>query len=161
MRPRVNYFLNIEFWCNFFQNLSCTASPSSLDLLLNQENQILSHQDKISILDAHPRLGAPKESLSALSYAEQGYNKSNSNNDNNNKEDDHHFQNVLDQLAHWNAEYEKKHGFKFVLFVNGRSRAEILPIIQVRFNNPTHVEMTTGLRDMCDIARDRLNKLNG
>jgi 2-oxo-4-hydroxy-4-carboxy-5-ureidoimidazoline decarboxylase len=66
---------------------------------------------------------------------------------------------VLEQLARLNHEYEEKFGFKFVVFVNGRSRAIIVDILKARLENGREQELETGLRDMILIARDRLNKL--
>lgn len=102
--------------------------------------------DRVSVLNAHPRLGAPATSLSSASKAEQG-----SDND----------PQVLEELAHLNAEYEKKFpGIRFVTFVNGRSRRDIIPELKERLHNEDFDdEVQKGLDDMVDIARDRLKKL--
>ena len=63
------------------------------------------------------------------------------------------------ELNHLNDEYEKKFGFKFVVFVNGRARKELIPVIKQRMNNSRDEEMKTGIQAMCDIAKDRLKKL--
>jgi 2-oxo-4-hydroxy-4-carboxy--5-ureidoimidazoline (OHCU) decarboxylase len=58
-----------------------------------------------------------------------------------------------------NTEYEARNGFKFVVFVNGRRREEIVEVMRERIANETGVEMKGGLIAMIDIARDRLKKL--
>ncbi len=45
-----------------------------------------------------------------------------------------------------NEEYEKKFGFRFVVFVAGRPRDAIIPIIKDRMNNSREQELATGLR---------------
>ncbi len=66
--------------------------------------------EKKEILDAHPAIGA-HTGLSARSAAEQGADADPA---------------VLDELARLNAEYEARHGFRFVVFVDRRPKAEIL-----------------------------------
>lgn len=61
----------------------------------------LSFQDKLKVINAHPRLGAAKETLSKLSFQEQGYHKE--------RESD---EQVNRLLALGNEKYEEKHGFK-------------------------------------------------
>ena len=62
-------------------------------------------------------------------------------------------------LAELNKTYEDQFGFKFVVFVAGRPRREIIPILEARLNNQPDQELETGLREMMKIARDRLKKL--
>ena len=115
--------------------------------------QEMNESEKIVVLDAHPKIGAAKETLSALSYQEQGYT-------NPNQQSNQQFL-IQEKLIQMNNEYEKKYGFKFVVFVNGRSRAEIIPVFEQRLHHSSRsVELETGLRDMMEIARDRLNKLS-
>ncbi|KAJ3256769.1 hypothetical protein HK103_005143 [Boothiomyces macroporosus] len=101
-------------------------------------------QDQIAVVNAHPRIGAPAQTLSEQSKKEQGSQVS--------KE-------VLERLAILNKQYEDKFGFKFVVFVNGRSRQEIVGVIEQRMHNTKDEELKTGLRDMILIAKDRLSKL--
>eukprot|EP01098_Paradermamoeba_levis_P005365 TRINITY_DN2264_c0_g1_i1.p1 TRINITY_DN2264_c0_g1~~TRINITY_DN2264_c0_g1_i1.p1 ORF type:complete len:126 (-),score=22.89 TRINITY_DN2264_c0_g1_i1:144-521(-) len=110
----------------------------------------LSPEEKIEVINAHPRIGAPAQTLSALSYKEQGYANAPS-------AADQDLERVLEQLRRWNAEYETKFGFKFVVFVNGRSKAEVLKVLMQRYENGgKEDELKTGLQAMLDIARDRL-----
>ena len=98
------------------------------------------------ILDAHPRIGAPTPGLSAQSAQEQRTTEGIA-------------EAVLMELAALNTAYEARFGFKFVVFVNGRTRAEILPVFRVRLMRQTHEEREEGLGAMVAIARARLHKL--
>jgi 2-oxo-4-hydroxy-4-carboxy--5-ureidoimidazoline (OHCU) decarboxylase len=62
---------------------------------------------------------------------------------------------VLAELAELNRAYEERFGFRFVVFVNRRSRAEILPVLRERLENTREQELATGLDDLCAIAEDR------
>ena len=99
----------------------------------------LEEDDKIEALAAHPAIGQ-RAGLSARSAAEQGANADSE---------------VLDELAQLNAEYEQRHGFRFVVFVNRRSKAEILEVLRKRLGNTREEELDTGCRELVAIARDR------
>jgi 2-oxo-4-hydroxy-4-carboxy--5-ureidoimidazoline (OHCU) decarboxylase len=62
---------------------------------------------------------------------------------------------VLAELAELNHAYEERFGFRFVVFVNRRSRAELLPVLRDRLERTRAEELETGLRDLVAIARDR------
>ena len=62
---------------------------------------------------------------------------------------------VLEELARLNEEYERRFGFEFVVFVGGRTRAELLPVLRERLDHTRAEELETGLRALCAIARDR------
>jgi OHCU decarboxylase len=62
---------------------------------------------------------------------------------------------VLADLAELNREYEARFGFRFVVFVNRRSRAEILPVLRGRLENTREQELDTALEELCAIAEDR------
>jgi 2-oxo-4-hydroxy-4-carboxy--5-ureidoimidazoline (OHCU) decarboxylase len=95
--------------------------------------------EKKEILDAHPAIGA-RTGLSARSAAEQGADADPA---------------VLAELAKLNAEYEARHGFRFVVFVNRRPKAEILEVLKSRIGNPTAEELETALDELVAIAEDR------
>ena len=95
--------------------------------------------EKKEILDAHPAIGA-RTGLSARSAAEQGADADPA---------------VLEELARLNAEYEARHGFRFVVFVNRRPKAEILEVLKSRIGNPTERERETALDELVAIAEDR------
>jgi 2-oxo-4-hydroxy-4-carboxy--5-ureidoimidazoline (OHCU) decarboxylase len=98
----------------------------------------LSPEEKREVLDAHPAIGA--KSLSVRSAAEQGADAD---------------PEVLDELARLNAEYEARHGFRFVVFVNRRPKAEILDVLRARIGRPTDEELETALGELVAIAEDR------
>ena len=91
------------------------------------------------VLDAHPAIGQTR-GLSARSAAEQGSDADPA---------------VLAELARLNADYEARHGFRFVVFVNRRPKAEILEILRVRIDNPTDDELETAVGELVAIAIDR------
>jgi 2-oxo-4-hydroxy-4-carboxy--5-ureidoimidazoline (OHCU) decarboxylase len=62
---------------------------------------------------------------------------------------------VLAVLAELNRAYEERFGFRFVVFVNRRSRAEIVPVFRERLGRTRDEELETGLRELVAIARDR------
>jgi 2-oxo-4-hydroxy-4-carboxy--5-ureidoimidazoline (OHCU) decarboxylase len=99
----------------------------------------LPYEEKVEVLAAHPAIGR-REGLSARSAAEQGGEADPA---------------VLEELARLNAEYEERHGFRFVVFVNRRPKSEILKVLRVRLTNPTDQELETALSELVAIAEDR------
>jgi 2-oxo-4-hydroxy-4-carboxy--5-ureidoimidazoline (OHCU) decarboxylase len=98
----------------------------------------LTEEEKLEALDAHPAIGATR--LSKTSAQEQGSGGDPS---------------VLTELAYLNQVYEEKFGFRFVVFVNRRPKAEILPVLRERLGRTREQELETGLRELVAIARDR------
>jgi 2-oxo-4-hydroxy-4-carboxy--5-ureidoimidazoline (OHCU) decarboxylase len=98
----------------------------------------LTEQEQREALNAHPPIGA--RNLSERSAAEQGSG-------------DHPA--VLTDLAYLNQVYEEKFGFRFVVFVNGRPKSEILEVLQQRLERSREEELETGLHELVAIARDR------
>ena len=103
----------------------------------------MSEAERIAVLNAHPRIGATA-GLSARSAAEQGTGAA-----------DAQTQRALELL---NAEYERTFGFRFVVFVHGRTRAEIVPVLQARLRHTRQEELATGIEEFLAIARDRLER---
>ena len=99
----------------------------------------LSEEERVEALAAHPAIGA-RTGLSAHSAAEQG---------------DDHDPVVLSELAYLNQVYEEKFGFRFVVFVNRRPKAEILDVLRDRLARTREEELETGVRELVAIARDR------
>ena len=99
----------------------------------------LPDDEKREVLDAHPPIGQ-RTGLSARSAAEQGADTDPA---------------VLEELARLNAVYEARHGFRFVVFVNRRPKAEILEVLRGRIDNPTGAELETALTELVAIACDR------
>ena len=65
---------------------------------------------------------------------------------------------LLAALARLNKTYEQKYGFRFVVFVDGRPRAEILSVMRQRLQNSREEELAAGLDDLVAIALDRWRK---
>jgi 2-oxo-4-hydroxy-4-carboxy--5-ureidoimidazoline (OHCU) decarboxylase len=98
----------------------------------------LTEHEQREALNAHPAIGA--RNLSERSAAEQGSGGHPA---------------VLTELAYLNQVYEEKFGFRFVVFVDGRPKSEILEVLQQRLERPPEEELETGLRELVAIARDR------
>jgi 2-oxo-4-hydroxy-4-carboxy--5-ureidoimidazoline (OHCU) decarboxylase len=98
----------------------------------------LSEEDKLAALNAHPAIGAKK--LSARSAAEQGDDAEPA---------------VLTELAYLNGVYEEKFGFRFVVFVNRRPKAEILEVLRSRLERTRTEELDTAVEELVAIAEDR------
>jgi 2-oxo-4-hydroxy-4-carboxy--5-ureidoimidazoline (OHCU) decarboxylase len=97
----------------------------------------LSEEEKVATLNAHPRIGEDPGRLSARSLNEQGTE-------------------VIPELERLNAEYERRFGFRFVVFVNRRPKREIVEVLRRRLRRSREEEMNEGLRAIIDIAADRL-----
>lgn len=99
----------------------------------------IDESDKLEALAAHPAIGR-QTGLSATSAAEQGSDADPC---------------VLTELAVLNAAYERKFGFRFVVFVNRRPKSEILAVLRQRLGRTREEELDTGCRELVAIARDR------
>ena len=91
----------------------------------------LPDQDKVEALAGHARIGEP-------SPEQHGGNPA-----------------VLTELAYLNQVYEEKFGFRFVVFVAGRRREEILEVLRERIANTREDELEAGVRELVAIAQDR------
>jgi 2-oxo-4-hydroxy-4-carboxy--5-ureidoimidazoline (OHCU) decarboxylase len=100
----------------------------------------LDEQGKLEALAAHPAIGQ-HTGLSARSAAEQGAGD----------EDPC----LLVDLAALNVAYERKFGFRFVVFVNRRPKSEILAVLRQRLGRSREEELDTGCHELVAIARDR------
>ncbi|KAN0055620.1 hypothetical protein ACTA71_008736 [Dictyostelium dimigraforme] len=127
---------------------------SSYQQLIDQAYSIiqsLNEVEKILVINAHPRIGLSASQVknsSSISYREQSCDKDSSLD-----------QSILETLSKLNDKYEFKFGFKFVVFVNGRSKKEIIPILEDRLNNEKQKELELGLFEMIEISKSRLLKL--
>ena len=99
----------------------------------------LSEDEKLEALNAHPAIGV-RAGLSARSAAEQGDDADPA---------------VLAELARLNREYEERFGFRFVVFVNRRPRAEILEVLRERIGRSREEELDTAVEELVAIAEDR------
>lgn len=114
---------------------------AELDNPLGRAREVASHlsdAEKKEILDAHPAIGG--NPTSERSRREQG------------TDDDPA---VLAELAELNAAYEAKFGFRFVIFVNGRPRREIVPVLRERLERTREEELATGVDELVQISVNR------
>jgi 2-oxo-4-hydroxy-4-carboxy--5-ureidoimidazoline (OHCU) decarboxylase len=98
----------------------------------------LDEPEKLEALNAHPAIGAG--GLSARSAAEQGAEAEPA---------------TAAELGRLNRVYEERFGFRFVVFVDRRPKAEILEVLRERLERPREEELETALRELVAIARDR------
>jgi 2-oxo-4-hydroxy-4-carboxy--5-ureidoimidazoline (OHCU) decarboxylase len=87
--------------------------------------------EQAEALAAHPRIGEPSEEQRGAEPE------------------------VLAELAELNRAYEEKFGFRFVVFVDRRTRAELLPVLRERLERTRDEELDTGLAELIAIAKDR------
>jgi 2-oxo-4-hydroxy-4-carboxy--5-ureidoimidazoline (OHCU) decarboxylase len=108
---------------------------------LGQADEILASLDeelKVEALNAHPAIGA--KGLSGYSASEQGTDTDPA---------------VLAELSYQNQVYQEKFGFRFVVFVAGRSKREILQVLSERIGRTREEELETGCKELVAIAKDR------
>jgi 2-oxo-4-hydroxy-4-carboxy--5-ureidoimidazoline (OHCU) decarboxylase len=103
----------------------------------------MTEAQQVAVLNAHPRIGADPASLSMHSRREQG------------EAADGATLQLLDEL---NDAYEDKFGFRFVVFVAGRSKKEIVPLLRARLANKRDAELKAGLDEFLAISLDRLER---
>ena len=101
--------------------------------------------EQIELIDAHPRLGAPPATVSVASHREQGYDRDTTE--------------AIAELARLNEAYEARHGFRFCVYVAGRSRAALVPVLAEAVGADRAAEIRRALVDVVLIARDRARRL--
>jgi len=119
--------------------------------LLDRAEQIaeeLPEDEQIELINGHPRIGADPATVSATSFREQGYGRTPPATE----------PRLNERLARLNEAYESRFGFRFVVFVAGRSRAEAADFMETRLDADRDEELGRALRDVFAIARDRLSK---
>jgi 2-oxo-4-hydroxy-4-carboxy-5-ureidoimidazoline decarboxylase len=110
--------------------------------------------DQIELVDAHPRLGAPPGSVSALSYVEQGYDA-----DLADAAAEADRARIDAELAALNDAYEARFGFRYCIFVAGRTRAELVPGFRAALGAERPTELRRALADVIRIAEARHRRL--
>jgi len=133
-----------------FVDRLAAEEAESWDALFDRADEIaieMPTDEQAELLDAHPRIGAAASSVSALSYSEQGYDS------------DQGTAALQERLERLNDEYEARHGFRFVIFVNGRSREQIADLMPGYLERPSEQERERALGDVVAIARSRLARM--
>ena len=100
--------------------------------------------EQVELIDAHPRLGAPPATVSADSFREQGYDRETTE--------------AIAELGRLNAEYEARFGFRYCVFVAGRPRPALVPVLRGALAADRDAEISRALRDVVAIARDRFDR---
>jgi 2-oxo-4-hydroxy-4-carboxy-5-ureidoimidazoline decarboxylase len=100
--------------------------------------------EQLELIDAHPRLGAPPASVSTDSFREQGYDRETSE--------------AIEELSRLNAEYEARFGFRYCVFVAGRPRSALVPVLRHALAADRDSEIRRALHDVVAIARDRFDR---
>ena len=109
----------------------------SIILAMRATIPMMTEQEKIATLNAHPRIGENPSRLSARSLQEQGAEQ-------------------MPEIDRLNAEYERRFGFRFVVFVNRRPKSEIVEVLRQRLMRSRPEELQAGLDAIVEIAADRL-----
>ena len=103
--------------------------------------------EQVELIDAHPRLGAPPATVSAASFGEQGYDRDTTA--------------AIAELAKLNEAYEARFGFRFCVFVNGRPRSELVPVVAAALGADRDAEIARAVADVVAIAEDRFRRASG
>jgi len=127
-----------EFDCDSWDDLFAQAEWTALSM---------PEGEQIELINAHPRIGAAPMTVSAQSFLEQGYDR------------DPGTEALQERLDELNDEYEGRFGFRFVVFVSGRSRAEIAAVMEQHLDADRNAEKQRALHDVIEIARSRRARL--
>ena len=133
----------------FIGRLAMARPFGSSDGLFERAREIaraMPFEEQVELIDAHPRLGAAPAEVSALSFAEQGYDRAQR------AAEGSRTASELDRL---NSAYEARFGFRYCVFVAGRARAELLPGMAAALGADRDAEVGRALDAVIDIARDR------
>jgi len=141
----------------FLTRLAAARPFASADDLFVRAREIahaMPAEEQIELIDAHPRLGAPAGSVSALSFVEQGYDRDAA--DGAAEAEQRRVAASLDRL---NETYEDRFGFRYCTFVAGRPRPALLPEFEAALDRRRDEELHRALDAVIDIAIDRHAKL--
>lgn len=112
-------------------------------------------EEQVELVDAHPRLGAPPATVSAMSFREQGYDR-----DPGTPAPPVAQQaSLASELERLNDAYEARFGFRYCVFVAGRPREALLPGMAAALRQDRDAELHRALDAVIDIAMDRHAKL--
>src|SRR4029079_16940234 len=140
----------------FLYRLAAARPYGSLARLFERAREIAQAMPeplKVELVDAHPRLGAPPATVSEMSFREQGYDAEAAAN----LADEAARERVrvaaeLDRLHH---EYEARFGFRYCVFVAGRTRAALIPEMTASLTRERDGELHRAIDAVVDIAEAR------
>jgi 2-oxo-4-hydroxy-4-carboxy--5-ureidoimidazoline (OHCU) decarboxylase len=113
--------------------------------------------EQLELIDAHPRLGAPPASVSAMSFVEQGYDRETAEQAALAAESER--ARVAAELDRLNTAYETRFGFRYCVFVAGRPLAELLAGLEAALEADRPAELVRAIDSVIDIAAARAAKL--
>ena len=141
----------------FLWRLAAAGRPFGSRDALFERARVIAHAMpealQCELIDAHPRLGAPPSSVSAMSFREQGYDVDAA--EALAGEAARERERVAAELERLNREYEWRFGFRYCVFVAGRSRAALLPEFAAALARERDSELHRALDAVVDIAIDR------
>jgi 2-oxo-4-hydroxy-4-carboxy--5-ureidoimidazoline (OHCU) decarboxylase/GNAT superfamily N-acetyltransferase len=130
---------------------------------------VLPEAEQVELVDSHPRIAADAAELSQMSHAEQGYDAEQTDADP--EQQAAHEEAAAEraratalaheELAILNELYEHHFGFRYVVFVAGRPKTEIVPLMERALRNERAAELRRAVDDVIYIAGDRLRRLRG
>jgi 2-oxo-4-hydroxy-4-carboxy-5-ureidoimidazoline decarboxylase len=126
------------------------GTPGAMFAMARTIAHAMPEDEQIELIDAHPRLGAPPGSVSALSFVEQGYAA-----DAARDAADAEAARVDAELQRLNAAYEARFGFRYCVFVAGRPRAALLEGMEAVLEADRTAEIHRALDAVVDIAHAR------
>jgi len=98
---------------------------------------------QIELINAHPRVGATPAGLSQHSRREMGTAQEDAD----------------EQLSDLNAAYEARFGFRYLVYVSGRQRGDLIPGFRSALHRKRNEELRRAVHDSLAIAADRLTRL--
>jgi 2-oxo-4-hydroxy-4-carboxy-5-ureidoimidazoline decarboxylase len=123
-------------------------SDAALFSAAREAAAVAPEDELVELLGAHPRIGADPVAMSDVSRGEQ---EDGAGSD----------EGLAQELSDLNAAYEQRFGFRYVVFVAGRPRSEIVPLMEAALRNERDAELRRAVDDAIYIAADRLRSLRG
>ncbi|HEX3218786.1 MAG TPA: GNAT family N-acetyltransferase [Candidatus Limnocylindria bacterium] len=131
--------------------------------------------EQVELVQAHPPIGADPETVSAMSFAEQGYGAEATGQDGEEEslfsdaelaqeagaQRSREIARAYEELKMLNELYEQRFGFGYVVFVAGRPKTEIVPLLERALHGERETELRRAVDDAIYIAGDRLRRLRG
>jgi len=144
----------------FLGRLAMARPYGTIDVLFERARAIahaMPIAEQLELIDAHPRLGAPPASVSAMSFVEQGYDQEAAERAAHDAELER--ARVAAELDRLNNAYEARFGFRYCVFVAGRARSELLAGLAAALDADRMAEMSRAIDAVVDIAADRAARL--
>ena len=148
----------------FLDRLAGMRPFDSDDELIGTAREVahaMPEEEQLELVAAHPRIGADPAALSPASHREQGYGPDDEHDSDEDEDDEEggaprEAAHVAEELAMLNEIYEAHFGFRYVVFVAGRPRESIIPLMEIALRNEREAELRRAVDDTIYIAHDRL-----